>query len=259
MTKEEIGDKIAKRMIQLGLTQEQLAKKINDSKLSNNKISQITLGKRNVSISEFVQICSALNISVDDMLNEDKFSRIITVKLLLLIKNDILSFINQNENKLSNYIENLIYEDLRILTRDYYLFGTKSFFPINLKDEILIEIASKVSTFYGECIVIRDIDEVGIKFIFNSYTETETEPPTRRWIISIGPNFSVDAWFYWLAYKSDDEYETRCQRDFYAKIDTIKIIDKILDKRWWTDINPRFRTNKNHKIIEMNGKLQFVN
>lgn len=67
---KEAGLRIRRRRIELGLTQETVAEKIN---ITLSFYSQIETGKRKASIKTFLNISQALAISIDHILNNQPF------------------------------------------------------------------------------------------------------------------------------------------------------------------------------------------
>lgn len=67
----EIGQRIAKRRIQLGLKQNMLAERIG---ISNNYLSSIERGKEKPSLEIIVNICNALQVTPDFLLMGNLYS-----------------------------------------------------------------------------------------------------------------------------------------------------------------------------------------
>jgi len=66
-----IGQRIAKRRIQMGLKQNMLAERLD---LSNNYLSSIERGKEKPSLEVFVNICNALQVTPDYLLMGNMYS-----------------------------------------------------------------------------------------------------------------------------------------------------------------------------------------
>ena len=62
-----MGKRLHETRLQKGITQEEMAKKLN---ISINEIRNLENGKLDISLRDFVTICEFLNISIYEVLNE---------------------------------------------------------------------------------------------------------------------------------------------------------------------------------------------
>lgn len=105
---KEIGEQISSVRSSYGISREKLAEKSN---ISANYLYEIEIGKKVPNVIIFSNICNALNISADKMLNPNLYNQLnefindisydyisLTDKEKKLIKNNIHFLANENTN-----------------------------------------------------------------------------------------------------------------------------------------------------------------
>lgn len=98
---KEMGNRIKKRRIELGITQEQLAEKMD---VSIQMISNLELGKKAIRPENLVKVCDALNTDADYLLR-GKHAEIINAEVFekyLKLPEDIKKSIEMLINSLYN-------------------------------------------------------------------------------------------------------------------------------------------------------------
>ncbi len=107
---KEIGERISSIRTSYGISRERLAEKSN---ISSNYLYEIEIGKKVPNIIIFSNICNALDISIDRILNPNLYNQLndfindishdyllLSEKDKKLIKNNIHFLANENKNKI---------------------------------------------------------------------------------------------------------------------------------------------------------------
>ena len=217
MNQEIIGKFIADRRKKKNLTQEQLAEKLS---ISKNAVSKWERGLNMPDISIMQELCSVLNISLNELFNGEKKSSdaglinylkeekrkrkkrliisIISIILILIISLLLLFFVN-NYNKVNGYIlsgesENFVYhDDLLILSniKNINAFGELSIKNSNIKESDIIYI----SLMYNGKRMLGGTKLSGIAYENNGYDDCFPEEARKH----------IDKWYIEVTYNQNNE------------------------------------------------------
>ena len=217
MNQELIGKFIAECRKKKNLTQEQLAEKLN---ISKNAVSKWERGLNMPDISIMQELCSILDISLNELFNGEKKSSdvglinylkeekrkrkkrliisIISIILVLIISLLLLFFVN-NYNKVNGYIlsgesENFVYhDDLLILSniKNINAFGELSIKNSNIKESDIIHI----SLMYNGERMLGGTKLSGIAYENNGYDDCFPEEARKH----------IDKWYIEVTYNQNNE------------------------------------------------------
>lgn len=105
MNYKKIGKKIADKRILLGITQEELAEKVDSSA---NYISNIKTGIKSGSLIFYIKVANELNLSLDYLFSEE-LPKIDTSKATNKEITEIIDTLNKDEKQMANiFIKNIV-------------------------------------------------------------------------------------------------------------------------------------------------------